>query len=113
MIKQNFVYNAVVRSVYDGDTIRVDIDMGFDHWIMNESIRFMGVDAPEIRGEERPEGLLTKEWLLNKIPIGTKVVLETYKDRTGKYGRYLGYIWLDGVNINEQMIAEGFATVYK
>lgn len=112
MIEQNYVYNAIVRSVYDGDTIRVDIDCGFNHWIHNESIRLMGIDAPEIRGDERPEGLITKAWLLEKIPVGTKIMLQTYKDRKGKYGRYLGYIWLDGVNLNEQMIEEGFATVY-
>lgn len=112
MEKQDYIYNAVVESIYDADTIRVNIDTGFNTWIMNETIRLMGVDAPEIRGEERPEGLISKAWLMEKIPPGTKVVLQTYKDRKGKYGRYLAWIWVDGVNINEQMITEGIAERY-
>ncbi len=108
----NYIYKAVVRSVYDADTIRVDIDKGFNSWIHNETIRFMGIDAPEIRGEERPEGLKSKAWLLERIPPGTEVVLQTHKDRTGKYGRYLAWVWHEGVNLNEQMIIEGFAEPY-
>jgi micrococcal nuclease len=108
----NYTYNAVVRSVYDADTIRVDIDTGFGIWHHNESIRLMGIDAPEIRGEERPDGLISKAWLLDKIPPGTEIHIQTIKDRTGKYGRYLAYVWFEGVNLNEQMVAEGMATPY-
>jgi micrococcal nuclease len=108
----NYTYNAVVRSVYDADTIRVDIDTGFSTWRHNESIRLLGIDAPEIRGEERPEGLISKAWLLDKIPPGTEIIIQTIRDRTGKYGRYLAYIWHDGVNLNEQMLIEGIAKPY-
>jgi micrococcal nuclease len=108
----NYTYNAVVRSVYDADTIRVDIDAGFSTWQHNVSIRLLGIDAPEIRGEERPEGLISKAWLVDKIPPGTEIIIQTVRDRTGKYGRYLAYVWLDGVNLNEQMLAEGIAKPY-
>lgn len=113
MIKQDYIYSAIVQSVYDGDTIRVAIDLGFDNWKMNETIRLYGINAPEIRGEERPEGLNSKTWFTSKVPVGSKIVIQTIRDRKEKYGRYLGIIWFNGENINELMIAEGYATRYE
>lgn len=108
-----YLYNAVVTSIYDGDTIRVNIDLGFNFWKMNETIRLSGIDAPELRGIERPLGLKSKEWLEKKIPIGSKIIIQTEKDKQEKYGRYLGTIWADGVNINLQMMEEKFAIPYE
>jgi micrococcal nuclease len=107
-----YTYHAVVCSIYDADTIRVNIDTGFSTWRHNQSIRLLDIDAPEIRGDERTEGLISKAWLLDKIPPGTSILIQTVKDRTGKYGRYLAYVWHDGVNLNEQMLAEGIAKPY-
>jgi micrococcal nuclease len=81
-----YLYNAVVTSIYDGDTIRVNIDLGFNFWKMNETIRLSGIDAPELRGIERPLGLKSKEWLEKKIPIGSKIIIQTEKDKQEKYG---------------------------
>lgn len=105
----NYVYDAVVRSIYDADTIRLDIDLGCNVWLHNEPIRLMGINAPEIRGAERPEGLKSKAWLEERIQPGDKIVIQTVKDRTGKYGRYLAWIYVDGVNINDLMVSEGYA----
>lgn len=113
MIKQNYIYNAIVQSVYDGDSIRVAIDLGFDTWKMNETIRLYGIDAPEIRGEERPTGLDSKAWFTSKVPVGSKIILQTIRDRKEKYGRYLGIIWFNGENINELMVSEGYAVKYQ
>lgn len=108
-----YLYNAVVASIYDGDTIRVNIDLGFNFWKMNETVRLIGIDAPELRGIERPLGLKSKEWLMSKIPPGSKIILQTEKDKQEKYGRYLGTIWVDGVNINKQILEENFAVPYE
>lgn len=108
-MKKNYVYEAVVQSVYDGDTLRTDIDLGFSTWIHNEPLRLYGIDAPEIRGEERPEGLIARDWLRSQLPPGTKIVIETLKDSREKYGRYLAIIYLNDTNLNEMMVTLGFA----
>lgn len=110
-----YQYNAKVMSVYDGDTIRVDIDLGLKTWIKNESIRFNRINAPEVRGSERPMGLQSRDYL-RKLILKKDVIIQTVKDKKGKYGRYLGEIWLekDGqyLNINDLLVKEGYA-IYK
>ena len=107
-----YEYEAIVTSVYDADTIRVDIDLGFFTWIHNQSIRLKGIDAPEIRGAERPQGLVAKDALLTMIQPGDQIVLRTYKDSLkGKYGRWVADVFTnDGVHVNEWLVANDYAT---
>jgi len=109
-----YEYRAIVTKVYDGDTITVDIDLGFDIWMKKRSIRLSGIDTPEIRGEERPEGLISKEALLEKMPVGSEVILKTEKDATGKYGRYLAEVYLpnEPMSLNEWLLNNGYAQPY-
>ncbi|RMG67827.1 MAG: nuclease [Calditrichaeota bacterium] len=106
-------YRAVVTRVYDGDTIWVQIDLGFYVEIKREKIRLARIDAPEIRGPERSAGLAARDFLRDLI-LNQPVLLQTLKDRKGKYGRYLGEVWLeqDGryINVNDLMVAKGYAT---
>lgn len=108
-------YRAIVARKYDGDTWYLDIDLGFKTWLRNQPVRLFGIDTPELRGEERPEGLealaIVNEW----CPDGTKVFLQSHKDRSGKYGRWLGVIWPDKWerSVNQRLLDEGYATVYE
>jgi micrococcal nuclease len=111
MIKQNYLYNAMVASVYDGDTLTVDVDLGLYVWVRGEKLRLHRINAPELRGEERPRGLVSRDWLRERV-LNQCVVIETIRDKKGKYGRYLAEIWLGDVNINDALVAEGMA-VYK
>lgn len=111
-MKKDYIYDAVVVSVYDGDTLRANIDLGFDTWLMKEPIRFYGINAPEIKGENRDQGLVSRDWVREKLPVGTKIQIKTLKDKTEKYGRYLGIIYLNDVNINEEMVANNLAVRY-
>lgn len=106
----DYKYKATVIDVYDGDTITVFIQLGFDISFKTK-LRLYGIDTPEIRGEERPDGLVSRDWLREKI-LNKEVIIQTYKDRTGKYGRYLATIFLEEVNINLQLIEEGLAEEY-
>ena len=106
-----YEYRALVRKVYDGDTITVDIDLGFDMLLRNQKIRLLGINTPEVRGKERPEGLKSRDALRDKI--GSKwVIIKTKKDKKGKYGRWLGTIFIEDENVNEWLIKEGLAEVY-
>lgn len=107
-------YRVNVLDVYDGDTVRVEIDFGFGmSWRGSDGrgvqIRLYGINTPEVRGEERERGLISRDRLREEI-LGKSVTLKTVKDKTGKYGRYLGYIIKeDGTNINEWLVSEGLA----
>ena len=112
-IEPAFTYRAIVRSIYDGDTIRVDLDLGLGTWVHNQPLRLQGIDTPEVRGPEREQGLLSRDWLRRRTPPGTVVVVQTLKDAKGKYGRYLAVLWHDGINLNAEMIRQGLAAPYR
>lgn len=83
------------QPVYDGDTVRVDIDLGCCVWLRDEAIRLYGINAPELRGSERSEGLISAAALRDWIDLavntdGAELWIRTHKDRKGKYGRWLG-----------------------
>ena len=103
-----YEYKALVTKVYDGDTITVDIDLGFGVCLKGQKIRLLGIDTPEIRGVEREEGLRSRDVLRGKI-INKWVSIKTFKDKKGKYGRWLGEVWLDDLCMNEWLLTEGYA----
>lgn len=107
-------YRAVVKRQYDGDTWYLDIDLGFHNWIHDQAVRLYGLDTPEIRGVERPDGLVALDAVREWCPAGTPVMINTIKDRTGKYGRWLAYIWPEGwdQSVNQRLLDEGLATEY-
>lgn len=107
-----YEYKAIVRSIYDADTIRVDIDLGFDIWAKNQSIRFYGINAPELQGETLTEARKSRSWLINRIPIGSEITLITHKDKKEKYGRYLATVYINGSNINDELVENGLAVPY-
>ena len=104
-----------VTKVVDGDTIDVIIDMGFD--IMYKSrVRLFGIDTPESRTrnkDEKVRGLLAKKYLQEALKAGTSLSIKTYKDNeTGKFGRILGDVFIDGKSVNAQMVKDFMAVPY-
>lgn len=110
-----YTYKAVCTRVVDGDTVDLRIDLGLGITIQRR-IRLYGVDAPEIFGvhklsDEYEQGEITTLWLKEQIE-GKEIQIQTFKDRKGKFGRYLATLYRDGVNINTKMVEEGFAQKY-
>jgi len=88
-----YEYNAKIIKVVDGDTVDVDIDLGFNMILSKQRIRLKGVDTPETRTrdlEEKKYGLLAKEFVKSFLKKGETYKLTTSKDGKGKYGRILG-----------------------
>ena len=86
-------YNCKILRVVDGDTVDVDIDLGFDIILSRQRIRLYGIDTPESRTrdlDEKKYGLLAKQMVKDYCPIGSAVTLRTRKDDRGKFGRILG-----------------------
>lgn len=106
-----YTYKARVVSVYDGDTITCDIDLGFDVIYKNQKIRLYGINAPELKGATKPQGIISRDALRGQI-LDKDITIETIKDEKEKFGRYLGVIFLDSLNINDWMVANNFAVVY-
>jgi micrococcal nuclease len=110
-------YVKKVSKVVDGDTIDVDIDLGFDI-SFSSRVRLAGIDTPESRTTDKMEkalGLEAKAYLKHEIESAKKVVIKTEKiDSSEKYGRILGWVFLDdsAVSLNEKMINDGHAWGY-
>jgi micrococcal nuclease len=112
-------YNFKLIKVVDGDTIDVDIDLGFGVWLRKQRVRMMGIDTPESRTrdlEEKKYGLLAKDKLIELVAGGR--FLKTFLDKKGKYGRILGDVevfysvqnrWCGATEI---MIKEGYGVPY-
>ena len=109
-----YEYNCTIVRVVDGDTVDVDIDLGFDTWRRGERIRLYGVDCPECRSRsaiEKKAGLLAKGFVIRSLHEGGTYKLTT-KEK-GKFGRYLGTIKIDGgLTINAALISEHLAVPY-
>ena len=107
-----YFYKAYVEKVYDGDTITCTIDCGFNMSMKNQKIRLYGINCPELRGPEKEAGKVARDQLRNQI-LHKNILIETFKDKNGKYGRYLATVFLDSVNINEWLVQNGYAVVAK
>jgi micrococcal nuclease len=106
-----------ITGVVDGDTIDVDIDLGFNV-SFSQRVRLAGIDTPESRTSDKFEktlGLESKEYLKSKLKDAKLVVIKTEKpDSSEKYGRILGWLYVDGdtVSVNDHMIEDGYAWGY-
>ena len=113
-----YEYNVKkVTKIVDGDTIDVDIDLGFNI-SFSQRVRLAGIDTPESRTKDAREKALGLE-VKNKVKVSMesakKVVIKTeLPDSTEKYGRILGWVYLDDStkSFNEQLIEEGYAWGY-
>ncbi|MEZ4858340.1 MAG: thermonuclease family protein [Flavobacteriaceae bacterium] len=105
-----YQYKAKIIDVYDGDTVTAVVDLGFLHF-QEMKLRLYGINTPELRGEDRDIGIQVRDILRNLI-LDKEVMIHSYKDKQGKYGRYLATIFLDGMNINNWLVDQGHAVVY-
>ena len=103
-----------INRIIDGDTIDLDIDLGF--WVtVSYRVRLKGIDAAETRTKdlkEKAEGVKARLWLEKELSRSNEWIIETHKE--DKYGRILGTLYLDGdpVTVNERMLNEGIAKPY-
>ena len=121
-----FIYRARVTSIYDADTITVDVDLGFHLKSEGIKLRLFGIDAPEMRGLEKQQGKVSRDWLRDQI-LDQEVVIRTYKDGRGKgkYGRWLADVYAvtdlarddqgalelktEALSFNQQLVKNGLA----
>ena len=112
-----YEYKVANIEVVDGDTVDVDIDLGFGIWMRNQRIRLYGIDAPESRTKDKIEkvfGLAAKKRLEEILSMSDDIVLRSVKDIRGKFGRILGdFVVYDLAGTSGDLLcAEGYAVRY-
>lgn len=110
MIDEYFRH-AVVLAIEDGDSIKVEIDLGFEALKTTRLVRLLGINAPEKKGDTKEAGLAARDYLAALIPVGTPVVTQTI-NRRDKYGRYLARVYNGSLCVNEEMLRAGHAVPY-
>jgi len=114
-----YEYKCKVNKVIDGDTVDVDIDLGFGVVLTDERVRIMGIDTPESRTRDKVEklfGLASKKRLkelLSKYCVLKTEINKNGEDMKGKFGRVLGdFVATDGRMITDILVEEGYAVAY-
>lgn len=113
-----YQYKCKINKIVDGDTVEIDLDLGFNIILSNQHVRLLGVDTPESRTnnkEEKSRGMLSKRKLSEKLPVGSYQKINTTKDDNNddKFGRILGeFILEDGSNVNKWLIENNYAVSY-
>jgi micrococcal nuclease len=130
-----YEYHCKIIKVIDGDTVDVDIDLGFGVWLKKERVRVNGIDTPESRTRDKEEkkfGLISKNRVKQLLPVGSTQILKTESDRNGedkkgKFGRILGdfvfnkpvsnddkipILEIEGVRLSDVLIDEYMAVRY-
>jgi endonuclease YncB( thermonuclease family) len=112
-----YTYQATIKRVIDGDTVVADIDLGFHTWRRDVYLRLARINAPEPRGSTREAGLAAGDWLRDRVE-GKEIIIRTVKDKRGQdqlgsFRRYLAELFLDGKNLNDNMVRLGLAEYRK
>lgn len=112
-----YIYNAVVVKVHDGDTVTIDVDLGMRVWLRAQKVRLAGLNAPEL-GRPDGTGEASRDELFRLLSVcQSRVVVQTHKDTTEKWGRWLATIYATDatgaqVSVNHSLLDGGFARSY-
>jgi len=113
MTSPAYEYNATLRRIVDGDTLDLDVDLGFDFRAITR-FRLLGVDTPEVVGVDKALGLASRAFTQNWLAAqGGQVLIRSYKaHQREKYGRWLveAYPPGGGLSLNTELLVNGFAT---
>lgn len=114
-----YEYKATLARVVDGDTVDLNIDLGFNVWLNKTRVRLIGVDTPEKRSRDLLEkhfGNISSDFVSEQFILtgSKKIVVHTTLDgNLDKYGRILGEIFVDGISINALLIDKRYAVKYE
>lgn len=108
--ERNYVYNATLIKNYDGDTLTVLIDQGFRDY-STRTLRLSRIDTPERRQPTLEEGKMVGE-IVNQKLAGKTFTIQTFKDKTGSWNRYIAEVWVDGENLNNWLLDNGYAVLW-
>jgi len=114
------LYIAKVTRIIDGDTLKVDLELGFNITLVDQSVRVYGIQAPELNTRNKIEKAYARSargYLQELLPIGKRIYLKIPQLRKDKYGRILAKVYHQAgsslVDVAGQMISTNYATPYE
>lgn len=105
-------YEAVVTDCYDADTCTVEVNLGFGVWLYGQRVRLYGINAPEMRGPEKAAGKVARDWVRTLVKgkrVTLAIIQKRGRDAKGKFGRWLAVLELADLNVNDALVANGYA----
>lgn len=108
-----YQYLATVGRVVDGNTISVDVDLGFGVWMHKTEMRLVGVKTPSMKGETMKQGVAAAKFLQETLKDRERILVKTSYDPTGKYDGWLAIVFIwdddeeDWVSVNQMIIDAG------
>ena len=112
----DYLYPATIERVVDGDTIIVSLSLGLDVILEHQWIRLYDINAWEAKGEQKEKGLEATKYLEERLKEGNieiEIRPEWGQNGKGSFGRWLGVVYVDGVNVNVEMMEKGHAVKYE
>ena len=104
-----YEYSATYVKNYDGDTVHLAVDAGFNVTIF-ERFRLLGINCPEMHGSDKAKAIKARDYLRSLLE-GKKLVINTEKGQE-KYGRWLLKISVNGLDVNQHMVESGHAVPF-
>ncbi len=102
--RPNYVYWAELDRVVDGNRVVLNLDLGFDVWLHNQTLALyekgLTIESETEREKSQERAAKLREWLAD----ATEIYVQTFKDKDSRPPRYLAVIWADGVNLNEELL---------
>jgi micrococcal nuclease len=114
-VREHLYFYKVIDfpSIYDADSMTAAISVGF-HMTARIPCRLASINAPELTEPERAQGLVARDYLRERlggaVAEGREIIM--YSHKRDKYGRWLITLFVDGVNINDELVEKGYAQPY-
>jgi|ERR1051326_5834063 micrococcal nuclease len=112
----SYTYRGTIIDIHDGDTFLIDVDLGMRCWLRKQKVRLAGLNAPEL-GQPDQAGEKARDAFKTLVQQqGANVVVQTKKDSTEKWGRWLATVFVgekDQINVNAWMLQNGYAKAMK
>lgn len=103
--------NATLTRVIDGDTAKFTINLEKElEMLLPKTIRFAWIDTPEIKGVEKEEGLMVSAYVEDRLLRANSIELELFYN--DNFGRLIAGVFVDGVNLCEELLLMGYAVPY-
>lgn len=108
-MEPTYIYAAQVLKVVDGDTLDIMVDLGFNIHV-KKRLRMAHLNAPE-RGTQA--GTDATAFLVDRLPVGSAIVVRTVKNGVDKWGRYLAEVYIDNTSVNDELLSKSLAVPYE